>query len=207
MKTSYDDIGRIYHTPNGKYYSVTTMLSMTGDKTFLDDWKKRIGEHEAKLQTERAASVGSAFHELGEAYLLGHPMPLVQPLAKIMFKTAIPILDKHVTRVEAVEEALYSNVLQLAGRTDAILDWDKKLAVFDYKCIGHNNPEWLEDYWIQTTIYGQMYKELTGIQVKKLVLVCANKKTFKVKAFEEDPKKYAKKAVERIKLFRKMLTA
>lgn len=202
---SYDDIGRIYHTPAGDFYSVTTVLSNTGDKKYLEDWKNRVGEEEAERVTRVAASVGTNFHELGEAYLLKQPYPDVQWLAKHMFKTAIPVLDKNVTAVHAVEIPLWSKVAKIAGRTDAIVDWKYELAILDYKCIGHHNSKWLTDYWCQLSIYAHCLKEMYNIEAKKLILVCANKKTLTTKIFECSPHKYSREAVNRIKLFHKNL--
>jgi len=203
--TTYDNIGRIYKTPLGSYYSVTTMLSNSSEKEFLQDWKERIGEEEAAKQTRVASHLGTNFHELGEAYLLKQPMPKVQWKAKYLFDRAIPILKEHVTKVHAVEIPLWSEILQLAGRTDAVLDWDNELCVFDFKCIGHHNEKWLTDYWIQTEAYGVCLKEMYGVDIKKLVLLCANKKTLKVKAFTIKPKKHYIDLRDRIIKFRKFL--
>jgi hypothetical protein len=204
-QTSYDDIGRIYHTDKGSYYSVTTMLGNTADKGFLDDWADRIGKDEAAKRTRVAAHMGEQYHQLGEDYFNKVPYSDVQWMAKHMFDKTIPILDKHVTKIHAVEITLFSHLLQLAGRTDAVVDWDRELAIFDFKCINHHVPEWLEDYWIQTTVYAKCLQEMYGLKAKKLVLVCANKKSLKAKAFVSSPGLHAKDAVERIQVFRKML--
>lgn len=204
-ENSYDNIGRIYHTPLGKFYSVTTMLSHSGDKGFLDEWRARVGIEEAERFTRVAAQMGTDFHQLGEDYLLKKELSKVQWMARHMFNTAIPSLDKHVTKVHAVEMPLWSAKAKIAGRTDAIVDWDDELAVFDYKCIGHSNPEWLEEYWIQATIYAHCLKEMYGLQAKKLVLLCANKKSLKTKYFTASAHKYSKEAVERIKIFQNKL--
>ena len=205
LETQYDDIGRIYLTSNNKYYSVTTMLSHTSDHSFLDEWRERVGHEEADRITRVAANLGQHYHDLGEQFLLRKPLPKRQWMAEHLFKGTEPILRKNITNVHAVECCLYSDRMMLAGRTDAIVDWRKELAVFDFKCIGHHNSEWLEGYWIQTTIYREMLKEMTGLEAKKLVLVCANKKNLKTKSFTESPTKYAKEAVKRIKKFRQYL--
>ena len=47
---------RFYVDPNNnKLPSVTTILDKTKDKTFLNEWKKRVGEKEAvRISTEAA---------------------------------------------------------------------------------------------------------------------------------------------------------
>ena len=205
VKTDYDNVGRVYNTPYGCFHSVTTMLSNSGDKEFLQAWTERIGEEAAERQTKIAANIGTDFHELGERFLLNETPGKVHFMSELLFKKAIPILEENVTAVHAVEIPLWSKVLRLAGRTDAIVDWNGKLAVFDYKCIGHHNPEWLEDYWVQVTLYAYMLKEMYGLTAEKLVLVVANKKSLKVKYFESTPNKHVKTAFNKIQAFRKKL--
>lgn len=201
IEVSYDHIGRVYHTPDGDYHSVTTVLGASGDKTFLDDWKKRIGVEQAEQITRQAAAMGTDFHQLGEDYLLKKPLSKVQWMAEHMFKSAIPVLDKNITAVHAVEVPLWHRTAKVAGRVDAIVDWNGEPAIFDYKCIGHHNPEWLNDYWLQTTIYAACVKDMTGIDIKRLVLCCANKKNLTTKSFTSEVHKYIKEAVARIKKF------
>lgn len=204
-ETSYDTIGRIYHTEFGDFYSVTTMLGNSSEKKDIDEWRKRVGEEQAEKITRMAAATGTAYHQLGEDYLLGKPLSKQQWLAELLFKKTIPLLKENVTKVHAVEIPLYSKILQLAGRTDALVDWNREFAVFDYKCINNSDPQYLTDYWIQTAIYAHCVKEMYGIDVKKLVLVVAHKKSLKVKIHTENPHKYSKQAVERIKAFRKII--
>jgi genome maintenance exonuclease 1 len=181
------------------------MLSNSSEKEGLDIWRKRVGEAEAEKITRIAAATGTAYHQLGEDYLLGKPLSKQQWLAELLFKKTIPLLKANVTKVHAVEIPLFSKVLRLAGRTDALVDWNNEFAVFDYKCINNNDPQYLTDYWIQTSIYGHMVKEMYGIEVKKLVLVVAHKRSLKVRIFHERPYKYSKQAVERIKAFREKI--
>lgn len=201
-ETSYDDIGRLYHTKFGDMYSVTTMLSNTGDKAGLDVWRKRVGEVQANKLTAIAASIGTAYHQLGEDYLLCRSSEKQNWLAELLFKKTIPILKENVTKVHAVEIPLYSMLLMLAGRTDALVDWNGAFSVFDFKCINNSDPQYLTDYWIQTSIYARCVKEMYDIDVKKLILVVAHKKSLQVKFYVEDPYKYSKQAVERILAFR-----
>ena len=51
--------GRLYLTPDGQALpSVTTILSRTKDKTFLKEWRARVGEEKAeKIMKERTGKV------------------------------------------------------------------------------------------------------------------------------------------------------
>ena len=44
-----EGIGRVYTTPDGnKYPSVTTVLGAGSDQSWLQEWKDRVGEKEAR---------------------------------------------------------------------------------------------------------------------------------------------------------------
>lgn len=206
VKTDYDNVGRVYITPYGRFHSVTTMLSNSGGKEFLQAWTERIGGEAAERQTKIAANIGTDFHELGERFLLNETPSKVHFMSELLFKKAIPILEENVIAVHAVEIPLWSKVLRLAGRTDAIVDWNGKLAVFDYKCIGHHNPEWLEDYWLQLTAYKICLEEMYNLKAMNLVLVVANKRNLKVRYFESSPRMHIETLVKRIKNFRSIIS-
>ena len=53
---------RTYLHENKLKPSVTTILSSTKDMTHLIEWRKRVGEENAKRITTEAAGVGTAMH-------------------------------------------------------------------------------------------------------------------------------------------------
>lgn len=204
IDVSYDDTGRIYHTPVGKYYSVTTILGATADKGFLDVWKERIGIKEANHLTAIAANTGTMFHELGEAFLLGKDEPDSQWFTKHLFDKIKPELKQYITKVHGVEVPLYSVIAKVAGRADAVIDWNGELSIFDFKCIGHLNPKFMEDYFIQCALYAHCWHQMYGVLPKNIILCCADKKTLKVKTFKRDTKDYAAQAVDKVQQFHAM---
>ena len=60
---------RLYKTPDGDFPSVTTILDKTKDKTFLFEWRKRVGEEEANRISKEAAGLGTVFHKHLENYI------------------------------------------------------------------------------------------------------------------------------------------
>jgi len=46
--------GRTYHTPDGSYPSITTILGKTSDHTWLQKWIERVGEEEARTGFQRS---------------------------------------------------------------------------------------------------------------------------------------------------------
>ena len=199
---TYDDVGRIYNFECGTHYhSVTTALGYTADKSFLERWRERIGNEEADRQVAKAQNYGEAFHYCGEMYLKKVARDRQHAFVEMMWRKMQQKMNGRVTAVHSVEGVLYSDIIRLAGRTDAVIDWDNVLTVFDYKLVNYWIPEFLHDYWIQATIYAHMWEYLTGQRPKKLVLGVGNKKQMKAKTFENDPNKFAKEAVERIQAF------
>ena len=60
---------RFYNVNDKSYISVTTLLDQTKDKTFLNEWKARVGEEEAQRITTHAANTGTKLHKKVEQYL------------------------------------------------------------------------------------------------------------------------------------------
>ena len=117
------DKGRIYTTPQGnKYPSVTTVLSHGSDHSWLDEWKARVGEVEAKKILVQAGRRGSAVHELAEYYLKNDPdyKKGHMPFNIYSFNKIKPFLDEHVGLIAGLEIPLYSDTLKVAGRSDCI---------------------------------------------------------------------------------------
>ena len=206
IDVQYDDVGRVYVFDNGvRYHSVTTMLGATGNKEALRRWRNRVGDKKADRVSAIASHLGEEYHLLGEHYLLGTPYPpKVNPISTRVFKSTIPILKKHVTKVHSVEEALFTDKYRLAGRTDAVVDWDSVLSIFDFKLLGHHDRKWLSDYWIQAAIYAQCWYEMYNVLPKRLVLVVGNKETLTTKYFVSNTKAHQKKLNYRVSAFHAM---
>ena len=190
----YDNLGRVYVFDDGsRFHSVTTMLSNTSDKINIDIWRNQLGHEQADRETKIAGHLGEQFHLLGEYYLNGKPLPLVNQISTHIFNTSTRhILNQNITDVISVEEPLYSDKYKIAGRTDAVVGWNKKLAILDFKLLNSSDKTWLKDYWIQTTIYAYCWYEMYGEMPELLVLVIGNKKSFDTVYYTARPKSYIK---------------
>jgi genome maintenance exonuclease 1 len=129
-------------------------------------------------------------HTLVENYMLNKELPTVQPLSEFLFKQAKPDLDK-IDNIHAIEQALFSRELGVAGTVDCIAEYDGELAVIDFKTSKKPKPEkWIEHYYVQCAAYACMLYEMTGIMVKKFVIImsCENGE---VEVYEQyDKRKY-----------------
>ena len=164
-------------------------------------WRKRVGEEEANRITKRATSRGTDTHTLIESYLLNEELTEVQPISEMLFKLAKKDLNR-INKINILEGALYSEVLGVAGTTDCIAEFDGELAVIDFKTSKAPKPlGWLEGYFVQAMFYGMALYEMTGIQVKKLVIIMTCENGECVVYEEKDLTKYMKLVIQYIKKF------
>jgi genome maintenance exonuclease 1 len=193
---------RYYKLPSGnkKLVSITSVISHY-KKDFFDKWRKRVGEEEANKITKRATSRGTDMHLLTEYHLLNKDLPSVQPLSEMLFKIAKPTLNR-INNIHALEGALFSEFLGIAGTVDCIAEFDGELAIVDFKTSAKPKPvEWIEGYFVQCCAYACMLHEMTGLSVKKFVIIMACE-TGECVVYEEYNKtKYIKKLVQYIKKF------
>lgn len=168
---------RFYVTPQGNHYpSVTTVLSEFGDKSGIEKWKARIGEEEASKVLTRASRRGTGVHLLCEKYLLGQQLELGKEMPNqiALYKQLEPILQSRVQKVKASECALYSDRLKIAGRCDAIVVFDNVNTILDFKTA--NKPkldEYIENYFLQATLYSCMVFEMTGFKAPQIAIAIA----------------------------------
>ena len=162
---------RYYDTPDGqKLVSITSVISHRNRDKFVQ-WRKRVGEEEANKVTKKATSRGTDMHTLVEHYLNNEELPTVQPLSDLLFKQAKPDLQK-INNIHAIEQSLFSKELGIAGTVDCIAEYDGELAVIDFKTSARPKPEeWIEGYYVQCAAYACMLYEMTGIMVKKFVII------------------------------------
>ena len=170
---------RVYLTPGGtKTPSVTTILSATKDQTHLLEWKKRVGEENAKQISKEAAGVGTAMHANLERFILGQTRQpgknLVHVQANKMADVIIQNGLKDVNEVWAMEQSLYFPELY-SGTTDLVGVYKNEPAICDYKQT--NKPkkkEWIEDYFIQLTAYIMAHNEVYGTNIRRgVVFMCS----------------------------------
>ena len=173
------DSAHFYETPNGEVYpSITTILQETmsdAKKESLQNWKEQ--EIAAEYITQEAATIGTETHKLIENHINEvRQTDEVRLLSVAHFNNLIPFLQK-INNVYGTELRLYSNAMKLAGTSDCIATYDGELSIIDYKTKRSNQrEEWMTEHFIQGTAYSQMFKELTGIEVKQVVILVSSEK-------------------------------
>ena len=187
---------RYYSVPDEdeliKLVSITSVTSHFNKEIFIN-WRKRVGNETANKITKAATRRGTDMHTLTEHYLKNDEvLPKVPPISDFLFKIAKGELNK-IDNIHSLEGALYSRQLGIAGTVDCIAEYKGDLAIIDFKTSKKPKPrEWIEHYFVQAMAYGCMLYELTGITVKKLVIIMACENGECVVYEETDKAKYIK---------------
>lgn len=207
---------RHYQTPEGhKVPSVTTILDATKSeesKQALFNWKKRVGEEQAKQITTEAAGRGTRMHKWLENYVKDGSLnePGTNPysiqshgMAKIIIENA---LNKHIDEFWGIEVPLYYSQLY-AGTSDCIGVWKGKPAILDFKQT--NKPkkrEWIEDYFLQVSAYAMAHNSTHGTSINTgVILMCsANNEYQEFELENEEFEYYSNKWLDRVAMYYKI---
>ena len=184
-----------------KLVSITSVTSHFNKEIFVN-WRKKVGNEEADRITKAATTRGTDMHTLTEHYLKNDEvLPEVPPISDFLFKISKGKLKK-IDNIYSLEGSLYSIELGIAGTADCIAEYDGELAIIDFKTSKKPKPrEWIEHYFVQAMAYGCMLYELTGISVKKLVIIMACENGECVVYEERNKSKYIKLLTEYIRKF------
>lgn len=122
---------------------------------------------------------------------------MMMPNIKELFNQLRPEIDAHVGTVYSIEQALYSDKLKVAGRTDLIADWDNVIAVIDYKTSTKEKlEENIQNYFMQGTAYALMYEELVGEPIDRIVIAIAVEESSKPQIFVRNKNDYINSLME-----------
>jgi len=183
-----------------KFVSITSVISHFNKEKF-SAWRKKVGNADADKITRKATSRGTDLHTLVEDYLHNRKLSDVQPISEHLCKIAKSDLNR-INNIYALEGSLYSQYLGVAGTVDCIAEFDGELSIIDFKTSKQPKPrEWIDGYFVQCCAYACMLHELTGLSVKKFVIImtCENGE---VEIYEEyDKAKYIRLLTQYIKKF------
>ena len=204
LEREHVDGVRYYKVPDEeeliKMVSITSVTSHFNKEIFIN-WRKRVGNEKADKITKAATTRGTDMHTLTEHYLKNEDLPKVRPISDFLFKISKGKLNL-INNIYALEGSLYSKELGIAGTVDCIAEYDGDLAIIDFKTSKKPKPrDWIEHYFVQCMAYGCMLYEITGISIKKLVIIMACENGECVVYEETDKAKYIKLLSKYIRKF------
>ena len=178
-----DGDSRLYLTPDGESLpSVTTILSKTKDKTFLKQWRAKVGEAAAEKIIQDAGKIGTALHLYIERLVNGEKYKDITKIgiqAEKMAKKIVEEAFKDITEVWGSEIHLYYPN-KYAGTADMIGVYKGRPTVMDFKQT--NRPkkrEWIQDYLMQLAAYAQAHNKLFNTEIEQgVILMCSRDLTF-----------------------------
>ena len=155
--------------------SVTTVLSDTGDKTALLNWRKRVGYDEAQRIVTESANLGTIMHKHLECHIEGTDRPTgtnyIRKRGEILADILILEGLKKVSECWGVEVPLYMPDLY-AGTTDCVGMYNGKPAIIDFKTSRKNKKrEWVHDYFMQGSAYALAHNEVYGTDIKTVAIM------------------------------------
>jgi len=170
-----------------------------GKQQNLQTWEEQ--EIAAEYITRESSIIGTQTHKLIENFLNEIASSEEFRLLSVAhFNNLIPFLQK-INDIHGTELRLYSDTMKLAGTSDCIAKYDGELSIIDYKTKRSNQQEeWMTDHFIQGTAYSQMFKELTGIEVKQIVILVSSEKNTRME-FVKKAEDYVDLLTQRLNQF------
>jgi ATP-dependent exoDNAse (exonuclease V) beta subunit len=178
LESETTEKGRTYKVPGGESYpSITTVLSAY-NKQAIYEWRQRVGEEVANKISAKASGRGTKLHNTVEKYLLNEMSDMkiktMMPDIKEMFFDVRKVIDENIGDIYGIEQPLYSRRLKLAGRCDCIAEWGGELAIVDWKTASKTKDKsHIENYFMQASAYAEMFEEITGKPINKIVIAIA----------------------------------
>jgi len=160
-----------YYRRNGKYYpSVTYVLGYYPKGKFFENWLKQVG-FASDYIVKKAAEEGTQVHELCESYLNGESLnfldaygrPQYNPDVWQMFLRFVEFWELFKPTLIETEVHLFSDVLEIAGTCDLIVEINGEIWLLDIK----TSNQLQLTYELQTAVYGQCYEECFGKKIDR----------------------------------------
>lgn len=144
-------------------------------KASLTRWQDSLGKSKAASVTKQAADKGTNVHLMIERFLKKEEIQLNKfPPADVKVFTALKLKISGI-QVEALEIALFSDELGIAGRCDCIGTYKNQLSIIDFKTSNRNKSDAdVFDYKLQITFYALACNEMFGTDIQQGVILMSS---------------------------------
>lgn len=160
--------------------SVTTILDQTSDKTFLNEWRKRVGEQEAARISRESAGLGTRVHNAIEKYTKGEDWTIAgNNMISIMAqKMSESIIQQGLTQVDEIWGSEVGLIAEgvYAGTADAVGLYQGTPSIIDFKTSKKiKKKEWIESYFLQGAAYSLAHNEMFGTDIQQIVILMVDR--------------------------------
>ena len=167
---------RVYNIAGYKLPSVTTILAQTKDKTYLNDWRNKIGNEEADRIFNLSSKRGTAMHKFLEKHIQGtgyEDLTDIGVQAKPMAQKIIEVGFTPIEHYFGCEVMLHYPGLY-AGSTDLVCEHNGLETIADFKQSKKpKREEWIDDYKLQIAAYAMAHDYVYGSQIRQgIIMVC-----------------------------------
>jgi len=192
-----------------KYPGATRILSATKDMEGLAAWRQKVGDQEAERILVESQNIGTSLDKLVEDHFnipgfvdTVKQSPRSSEIGYSLYESMQPQLRRIVSG--GTQVPVWSDKLKIKGFIDIAGLFDSTPTVIDIK--NSRKPkraEWIEDYFLQTTMYALACHDSIGVDIKQVAIIMGvrpgEKHPQEVQVFVEPIRKYASKAITRIK--------
>lgn len=186
----------------GKYVGVTKVLDATSDKTFLEEWRNRVGDIEADRIIKESQDIGNSLDNLLlQSFLPNFDEKEYRKEIGYSLYTQLSLPLKKIKPV-ALQLKLWSERYKIMGYLDCLGYYNGELSLIDFKNSKRfKKPEHYHNYLLQCTMYCIMIQELFGVPVKQIVLLIGIRNDHSPQIVTKRTKDYVKDAIKRINDF------
>lgn len=183
----------------GIYAGVTKVLDKTSDKTFLEEWRARVGEDEANRIIKESQDIGNSLDGLIlESFKEGfNEDDYLGERGFFLFKQLSNSLRK--IKPIALQLKIWSEKYKIMGYLDCLGYYNGELSLIDFKNSRRRKlSDHYHNYLLQCTMYCIILKVLLNIEVKQIVLLIGVRDSASPQIVIERTKDYVKEAYNRI---------
>ena len=171
-----------YGWPEARLLSPSRILDRTSDKSFLEKWRKKVGEEEADRIVAYSIAVGKSMHaylegkiknEKENSLLIDDPnKAMATKLAKIIIKQGLKDKLQEVWGVEA--HLHFGNYYR--GIADLVGIYEDEPCIIDFKQKRKpqsKNYDSIKNYFTQAVAYGVAHNRMCKTKIRKGVILVA----------------------------------
>ena len=190
-----------------KYPGATRILGETSDKSFLVEWRKRVGDQEADRITNESIVIGESLDSIVRHHFLDPDFVKTdyegQP-GYDLYRSLRPWLNR--VKPISLQCELWSERMGVRGFPDIIGTIDNgPLVVIDIKnARSTRRREWITDYFLQCTMYAMMVHDTLGISIRDIAIFMGDRSRISSpQIFMEKTHEYVRPVLERIAQYRR----